>query len=217
MPICGMTDLTHALAWALRLSYPALFVILWRRWLPGVAFGAYLVAATVAMWLYRPGEFWLAVLLTVLLYPLELLVTVELCAGLLFDTCAEVKAHISRALIAVVGIMTVLSWGIRYPHDAWAWLGFARTSVDSACVMMTAMVLAFVGLERLRTHWSAWVHAVIWMGYVAPQIVAGVLRQHMTEDDSGADLWDAVTAAVWMIRLACLGLWGWFGVRNVRR
>lgn len=208
--------MNDALSWALRLAYPATAVMLWRRWVPGGWFLAYLLAAGLAMAVYRVDDLALAVALTLLLYPLQLAVTVELCRALIFDTWPAVKKHISRAMWAVVIVGTGISWGFRQPHGAWGWLGFARTSIDGACLIMTAMVLAFVGRERLRAHWLQWVHAIIWAGYVAPQIAAGMLRQHLPENSYGADLWDEITGGVWMIRIGCLALWGWFGIRNRR-
>lgn len=211
-------DLTDALSWALRIAYPLAAVVLWRRnWVPGAWFQAYLAAAGVAMWAYDPNTLSRSLLTTALLYPLQLAVTVELCVDLIFDSHAEVQRRLMRAqwMVAVVG--TAISWGFRYPVDAWGWLGFARTAADSACALMLAMVMGFVGYERMRAHWIQWVHAVIWLAYLAPQIVAGMLRPHLTDDDYGAERWDVITSGVLMITLGCLGLWIWFGMQASKK
>lgn len=211
-----LSETNNLLVWVLRFGYPALAVILWRRWVPGIGFLAYIVAAMAWVWLYEPGVVWKAIALSALTSPLELAATWEIARNFLVDDWEEHRSRVMRAVWIMGTAGTLMAWMLQAPNGSTVkWYTTIRAALHFGCFMMLLTAGAYAGIAKMKAHWLAWVHTVLWTGYLLPAVVGVVIQMHwITNDKTGMNLWDLTTCAIHLIRIGCMALWGYFALKN---
>lgn len=210
--------LNQTLTWALRIAYPVTAVVLWRRWVPGVAFLAYLLSSSAWMWIVdEQTSFLYIALASGITSLLEIATTVEAARDFLLDDIdREGRVHRAMTAVWVVGLLTAL---LVYPPswDRWLIYNMLRTAIDMACIAAMLVVITYAGKAQIKSHWLQQVHGVLWAGYLMPAVAGGVLYVKLPTTDDGGETWQEIQIAIYAATLAFLLMWILWALRTPRR
>jgi len=200
------------LLWTLRFAYP-LTTLLIRRWLIAwPLFGLYLVAVSVASWLYNP---WLLKWTLITDAPAMLLKTAATIEVLyrIFEHEPEKHRWVVFWILMFAGLAGVsITLGIEYRSDNWDWIAYktVRAALNVGLFMAMLTGFAYGRFYGAICPVHVWRHAAIWTAYIALYASFAVIVPATEEG------WLKPLAMFRTGSLMCLIAWLWAGLRIPR-